>query len=258
MDDELKKMEKYDVWDVVDRKPGYGVVGGKWVYSKKIDGDTGKYAAYKARFVAKGYRQIESIDFTEVHASVAHKDSIRIILAIVCYFDLECDQVDIVAAVLNGELEEEIYMDPPEGSNIPSNKLLRLKRSIYGLKQSPRCFNQALDKWLQSQGLVPLDADPCVYIRRRGSEVLMLTVHVDDQLICCNNKDSLAQFKAELHKQFECKDLGPANYFLGFNIIRDRAQHKLFISQEHYLEALLEKNNMSDANPAKNVMPTGY
>ena len=147
MDSELSKMDKYGVWDVVDRT-NQRVLKGKWVYTRKIDGETGQPSTYKARFVAKGYSQIEGLGFNELFASVAHKDTIRVFLALFNHFNMECDQVDIIAAFLNGDLEEEIYMEPPEGSTIPAGKILRLRKSLYGLKQSPRCFNKALDKWL--------------------------------------------------------------------------------------------------------------
>ena len=160
---ELAKMDQYKVWDVIERQPSMCIIGAKWVYTRKIDGETGKPSAYKARWVAKGYTQIEGVDFNELYASVAHKDSIRVFLSLVNYLNLECDQVDIKAAFLNGDLKETLYLSPPEGSDIPANKVLLLRKSLYGLKQSPRCFNDALDKWLRSQGMNPTNADPCVY-----------------------------------------------------------------------------------------------
>ncbi|TYJ51342.1 hypothetical protein B9479_008089 [Cryptococcus floricola] len=188
MKDELEKLEKYKVWDVVPKEKSMRVLGARWVFSRKLDGETGKPAAYKARWVAKGYSQREGIDYGELFAAVAHKDSIRLFLAWVNYHDLECDQVDIKSAFLNGGLSEAIYLFPPEHSDVPSTHVLRLRKSLYGLRQAHRCFNKAFDTWLQSQGLVPSRADPCLYIRRRGSEFLMLSVHVDDQMIACNRK----------------------------------------------------------------------
>jgi hypothetical protein len=95
----------------------------------------------------------------ELFAAVAHKDTVRVFLSLVNYLDLECDQVDIKAAFLNGDLEETIYPSPPEGSDIPADKVLLLRKSLYGLKQSPRCFNKAFDKCSSprvSPGLKPI------------------------------------------------------------------------------------------------------
>lgn len=187
MKDELDKLDKYKVWDVVPREKNMRVMGARWVYTRKIDGETGKLAAYKARWVAKGYRQREGIDYGELFAAVAHKDSIRVFLALVNHLDLECDQVDIKSAFLNGDLDETIYLSPPEHSDIPQTHILRLRKSLYGLRQAPRCFNKAFDGWLKSQDLMPTHADPCLYVHQRGKEFLMLSVHVDDQLIACNS-----------------------------------------------------------------------
>jgi hypothetical protein len=94
------------------------------------------------------------------------KDTLRLSLAICNHLDLGVHQVDIVATFLHTFVEELIYAYPPEGSNIPMGKVLRLLKSLYGLRQSPRCFNKALNKWLLEQGLIPSSADPCLYIRK--------------------------------------------------------------------------------------------
>jgi hypothetical protein len=256
--DELAKMDKYEVWTVTDRVPGIKPLKAKWVFTRKIDGETGKPSAYKARWVAKGFQQREGVDYNELFASVAHKDSIRVFLALVNYLNLECDQVDIKAAFLNGDLPEIIYLEPPEGSNIPSHKVLLLRKSLYGLKQSPRCFNKAFDQWLQEQGLVPTHADPCIYTWSNNGIFLLLSVHVDDQLIACNSRAALDEFKAKLNKRFECSDGGPVAYFLGFNVFRNRSERKLYISQEHYIEAVLERFGMTDCRPVKTPLPSGF
>jgi len=258
MQEELAKMEKYKVWDIVPQQRHMRVVGARWVYTRKIDGETGKPTAYKARWVAKGFSQIEGIDFDELFAAVAHKDSIRVFLALVNHFDMECDQVDIKTAFLNSDLEETIYLAPPEGSGIPSNMVLLLRKSLYGLRQSPRNFNKAFDKWLREERFTPTTADPCIYTRRTGSTFMMLSLHVDDQLIACNNRFALDDFKHSLNKKFECSDSGAAGYFLGFNIHRDRQLRKLYLSQEHYMEALLEKYDLLDCKPTRNPLPSNF
>jgi hypothetical protein len=147
MDEELDKMKHYGVWEAA-KNEGQRTLDGKWVFTRKIDGSTGLPSTYKARYVVKGFRQIEGKDYNELFATVAHKDAIRVILSIVNHLGLECHQVDIKGAFLNGTIDKLIYLTPPDGSDIPANKVLRLNKSLYGLKQSPRLFNQALDKWL--------------------------------------------------------------------------------------------------------------
>jgi hypothetical protein len=255
---ELAKFDKYDVYDIEIRRPGMRVLKARWVFTRKVDGLTGQLAAFKARWVAKGFAQIEGLDYNEVTSAVVHKDTIRVFLALVNYLDLECDQVDIVAAFLNGVIKETIYMEPPEGSGIGSDKVVRLKKSLYGLKQSPRCFNEALDAWLRLERFIPSGADPCLYIYHHGGVLLMLVVHVDDQLIASNDRSALDSFKSRLNAKFECKDQGPVNYFLGFNVIRDRSARKLYISQEHYLDGMLKRFNMGDCSASRIPLPTAF
>lgn len=252
MDQELQKIEDYKVYKLVDRTPDMNVIHGRWVYTRKIDGETGKPSAYKARWCARGDTQVDGIHFNDTHSSVVHKDSIRVLLSLVNYFDMECDQVDVTAAFLNGDLEETIYMSPPEGSNIPSHKVLHLRKSLYGLRQSPRCFNKTFDEWMRQDGFVPTSADPCLYVRKTEKAVIFVSVHVDDQLVASNSRTELDAFKARLNSKFACTDNGPVNYFLGFNVMRDRKNKKLWISQEHYVESLLERFGMEDCKlPAK-------
>lgn len=258
IEDELNKMHRYQVWEAVSRTPDLRTLRARWVFTRKIDGTTGLPSTYKARWVAKGFSQLEGIDYTDVFSSVAHKDTVPVFLALVNTLDLECDQVDIIAAFLNGILKERIYMEPPEGSDIPSGFVLKLNKSLYGLKQSPKCFNESLDKWLQSEEFVPSSADSCLYTYTNGQVFIMLTVHVDDQLIASNNREALNAFKTRLNARFECKDQGPVNYFLGFNVIRDREKKTLSISQEHYLEQMLRKFNMADCHPTKTTLPTAF
>lgn len=258
MQKELANMKKYDVGELVLRSQvSKHVLGTRWVYSRKVDGSTGETSAYKARWVAKGFTQIEGLDYTELFASVAHKDSIRVFLALVNYLDLNCDQIDIKAAFLNGDLKEEIYLEPPEGSGIPKTMVIRLKRTLYGLKQAPRCFNEKLNAWLVSQRFKASNVDPCVYIRT-SPHLIVLSVHVDDQLIACTSRTALDDFKRLLNSAFECSDGGEADYFLGFNILRNRQHKQLQISQKHYINALLEKYNMQDANSVQTPLPPGF
>lgn len=258
MKEELAKMEQYDVWELVTRTKDMRVLEARWVFTRKIDGSTGEAAAYRARWVAKGYRQVAGVDYNEIFASVVHKDTIRVFLAAVNYHGLFCDQVDIRAAFLQGHIREEINLAPAEGSNAPPNTVYRLKKSLYGLKQSPRCFNDELDAWFKSAGFQQAGSDPCLYTYRSEDVFLMLTVHVDDQLIAGNNRKALDEFKAKLNSKFECTDHGPVSYFLGFNVIRDMEKRTLSISQEHYMEHMLARFDMTDCKPEKTPLPANF
>jgi hypothetical protein len=256
MDEEMAKMDKYAVWEAVPRE-NRRTLSGKWVYTRKINGETGQPEKFKARFVVRGFQQREGRDFGELFASVAHKDSIRVFLSIVNHLDLECDQVDIIGAFLNGDIDRELYVEPPQGSNIPSDKVLRLRKSLYGLKQSPHLFNKKLDAFLRSRRLTPTRGDPCLYSRLEGEVRLMVSVHVDDQLIASNCRRTLDEFKKELNDAFECKDQGPISYFLGINVYRDRPNRKMYLSQEHYLNGVIERFGES-GNPCKIALPSGW
>jgi hypothetical protein len=256
MDKEMGNMAKYDVWEMVPRT-NQRTLSGKWVYTRKINGDTGKPEAFKARFVVRGFQQRQGQDYGELFASVAHKDSIRVFLSIVNHLDLECDQVDIVGAFLNGDIDRELFIEPPQGSSIPANQVLRLRKSLYGLKQSPHLFNKKLDKFLRSRRLEPTRGDPCLYSRLENGTRLMVSVHVDDQLIASNCRWTLDQFKQELNEAFECKDQGPMSYFLGINVYRDRPNKKMYLSQEHYLTGLIDRFGEM-GNPTKMALPSGF
>lgn len=227
------------MWKLVPRSTAQHILQSRWVFTRKINGETGLPCAYKARWVAKGYRQIEGLDYNETFASFVHKDTVRIFLALVNFLDLDCDQVDITAAFLNGELKKTIFLEAPEGLDVPSDQLLLLKKSLYGLKQSPRCFNEAVDKWLRSEKFQPSTADPCLYVYQEDAVFMALIVHVDDQLIASNNRTKLDEFKKRLNARFECKDSGAVNYFLGFNVSRNRKTRTLTMSQRHYLRNVI-------------------
>lgn len=90
----------------------------------------------------------------------------------------------MIAAFLNGDLEEEIYLAPPQGLGILSTHVRRrLRNSLYGLKQSPRCYSKKFDAWLKSQGFKPNAADQCLHVQHQGGNTIMISIHVDDQLL---------------------------------------------------------------------------
>ena len=124
-------------------------------------------------------------------------------------------------AFLNGELCEEVFIRQPEGFIVEGkeNFVCRLKNSIYGLKQSPRCWNIAIDDYLKKVKFVQTEGDPCLYVSRDQGETVVIAVYVDDILIAAKTDKRIAEIKAAIANHFEVKDMGELHYFLGVKIV---------------------------------------
>lgn len=151
----MEALDNNEVWDLVELPTRINPISNKWVFKRKLNA-VGKLEKYKARLVAKGYSQVEGIDFGEIFSPVAKLTSIRFLLSIAAAFDLEVEQMDVKTTFLHGDLEEEIYMKQPEGFVVKGKKELvcKLKKSLYGLKQSPRMWYQKFDTYILGLGFV--------------------------------------------------------------------------------------------------------
>ncbi|KAI3723576.1 hypothetical protein L2E82_35254 [Cichorium intybus] len=237
MDSEIKSMYDNQVWNLVDNVPGRKTVGCKWIFKKKTDMD-GKVHTFKARLVAKGFTQTPRVDYDETFSPIAKIKSIRIMLAIAAFHDYEIWQMDVKTAFLNGKLTEDVYMNQPEGfvdAKYP-NKVCKLERSIYGLKQASRSWNLCFHEKVKEFGFSRSEDESCVYVKASGSIVTFLVLYVDDILLMGNDIPTLQGVKAWLGKCFAMKDLGEAAYILGIRILRDRKKRLIGLSQGTYLE----------------------
>ncbi|KAG8501645.1 hypothetical protein CXB51_004727 [Gossypium anomalum] len=216
---------------------------------------------YKARLVAKGYSQVPGVDFTDVFSPVVKHSSIRALLGIVAMHDLELEQLDVKTAFLHGELEEDIYMQQPEGFTVSEKEdyVCLLKKSLYGSKQSPRQWYKRFDSFMTSHDFKRSSFDSCVYFKKNndGSFVYLL-LYVDDMLIAAKDKGEIRKVKAQLSEEFEMKDLGPAKKILGMEILRDRKTSKLYLSQKGYIEKLLCRFNMRSAKPVSTPLAAHF
>lgn len=157
--------------------------------------------------------------------------TVRIVLALVAQLDLEFQQMDVRTAFFNREIEEEIYMEQPEGfvQKGQEHLVCKLNKSLYGLKQSVCKWNWRLDKFLKKCGFIQLDSDPNMYKLKKGNEFLYLLVYVDDLLLALNSLKLMEIVKNLLKSEFEMSDLGEPTWFLGLEVRRDRAAGQLTI-----------------------------
>ena len=124
----------------------------------------------------------------------------------------------------------------------------KLKKSIYGLKQSPRCWNYALDNSLKKFGFVETSGDPCIYVNSEG-ELFIIAVYVDDIIFACKCNRMMKKVKDSLSQQFKVKDLGELKYFLGVKVVQDPSKDQVWIGQPAYVENILKTFCMEDCKP---------
>ena len=254
MNAEMQSMKDNEVWTLIDPPPDCKEVGCKWVFKKKTDMD-GKVHTFKARLVAKGYTQTQGIDYDETFSPVASLKAIRILIAIAAYYDYEIWQMDVKTAFLNGHLSEDVYMTQPEGyvnSEFP-DKVCKLQRSIYGLKQASRTWNLRFDEKIKEFGFTQNADEPCVYMRVSGSINTFLVLYVDDILLFGNDIPTLQSVKTWLGNCFSMKDLGEAAFILGIKIHRDRSRRLIGLSQSAYIDKILRRFKIE--NSKKGFVP---
>ena len=257
MQEEMEALHRNKTWELVELPKGRKAIGNKWVFKIKRDGND-QVERYRARLVVKGYTQKEGIDFNEIFSQVVRLTTIRVVLAICAAFDLHLEQLDVKTAFLHGELKEEIYMLQPEGfeEQGKENLVCRLTKSLYGLKQAPRCWYKRFDSFIISLDYNRLSSDHCTYYKRfDDNDFIILLLYVDHMLVVGPNKDRIQELKAQLAREFDMKDLGPANKILGMKINRDRKDRKIWLSQKNYLRKVLRRFNMQDCKPISTPLP---
>lgn len=240
--EELQAHEQNETWELVMKPPGAKAIGCKWVFRLK---DQPSGMLYKSRLCAKGCSQNYQIDYLETFSPTVRYDSVRILLTEVCQHDLEMIQFDVKTAFLYGDITENIYMIPPEGIEAPLNYVCKLKKSLYGLKQAPRCWNQKFNSVLNKFGFKNSHSDQCVYTGHINEIKVYLLLYVDDGLVISKDRSVLDRFIDDLKENFDIKISEPKN-FVGLEI--ERSKEHIFIHQKKYIEKILTKFNMQNAN----------
>jgi hypothetical protein len=248
IEEELLKLQALDTWEFADLPDGKRPVGSKWVFTVKYT-PTGLLDRFKARLVAQGFSQVPGDDFLETFSPTVRFESLRTLLAIGAYLDWEIHQTDVVSAYPRSILHAEVYMRPPQGLQAVPGKVLRVKKSLYGLKQSGREWYLEACKGLEEIGLDPIFADTCIFVSK--DQRLIVGLYVDDMVILANDIKVVQSFKARLAKRWEIKDLGEVKRILGLEITRDRAKRTIKIAQTAYADEIIAEYGLTDAREAK-------
>src|SRR6266540_394836 len=250
---EMDSILSNDNWEVTERPYGCKPVGCKWVFKKKLRPD-GTIEKYKTRLVAKGYTQKEGEDYFDTYSPIARLTTIRVLLSLAASYGLIVHQMDVKTSFLNGELEEEIYMEQPYGFVVKGEerKVCKLLNSLYGLKQAPKQWHEKFDRTLTSASFVINEADRCVYYHHGVGEDVILCLYVDDILIFGTSINVINEVKSLLSKCFDMKDLGEADVILNIKLNKDESG--ITLSQAHYVEKILSRFGFMDSKSS----PTPY
>ena len=251
MDERMRAMGENKTWTLSPLPEGRTAVGGKWVFNKKqnSNGDP----IYKARYVAKGFSQKADIDYHETFSPTAHMTSIRLLQQMSVDYDFPVHQMDVKSAYLNAPIDCEIYVCQPKGYEKygENNEKLycKLNKSLDGLKQSGRNWNNLLHSHLIDQGFTQSKCDSCLYTRHceKDGLFLVLIVWVDDIIIGCNDDKMRESVKQSLHDKFKMKDLGEISLFLGIEFTRENGC--VTMHQTKFIHKVLERFQMSDCKP---------
>ena len=235
------------VWTIIllsEVPESANLMGCHFVFEVKRN-QLGEIEKFKARLVADGNSQQHGVDFDRVFSTVVRLSTVRLVLAIAAARDYNLSCIDIRQAFLQGDLTEDIYMQVPPGHPYRDAKgnrvVLKLNKSLYGLKQAGRVWNKLLIKSLIAWGFTQSTIDVCLLTRAVGSSIIWLLVWVDDIIIADNDNQLRARFAAWLQTQFPIDDRGELVWVLGVAIKRDRTQRMLTMSQELYVSDVVKR-----------------
>ena len=256
MGTEVVALEANRTWDVVDLPTGKRAIGCKWVYTVKYRAD-GTIERFKARLVVLGNKQVEGVDYKETFAPVAKMGTVRLFLDVATKRGWDVHQMDVHNAFLHGDLAEEVYMKLPPGFHSKdSTKVCRLRKSLYGLRQAPRCWFAKLTTALTTYGFKQCKSDYSLFTFTKGAVNIQILIYVDDLIITGNQPKEVEFFKRYLASCFKMKDLGLLRYFLGIEVARNKTG--MYLSQRKYALEIIEEAGLLNSKPANFPMEQNH
>lgn len=231
MEEEMENQKVNHTFHLVPYEPSMSVLGSRWIFRQKLKAD-GSEDKCKARLVVKGNEQEERVDYLETFSPVVRTATIRIVLGVATTKNWPLTQLDVKAAFLHGELNEDIYMtQPPEFKDqAHPTHVCKLDKAIYGLKQAPRSWFDKFTNFLLEYGFKCSTADPSVFVYHTNGKTIILLLYVDDIILTGSDSDQIQQLIKDLSLQFSMKDLGSLHYFLGIQV--ESTPNGLFLHQK--------------------------
>ena len=235
MQKEIDALIRKSTWETCILPNGKRPVGCRWVFTikRRLGGSVERY---KARLVAKVYTQTYGVDYSETFSPVAKMNTIRVLLSVAANKNWPLHQFDVTNAFLHGELkeEEEVYMEAPPGfaADFKIGEGCRLRKTLYGLKQSPRVWFGNFAGAMISYGYKQSNSDHTLFLKKKGDKITCLIIYVDDMIITGDDLEEIESLKRNLFREFEMKDLGDLKYFLGIEVLR--SQKGIFLRQRKY------------------------
>jgi hypothetical protein len=232
---------------------GTEFLGAHWVLDIKYNEKGGVYC-FKCRLVARGDKQLPGLDYGETFAATAQIRTVRILVTLGLIFNATLTHCDISNAFTNGKLEEEIYLRAPYGYPSAPGMMLRLLKSLYGFCQASRVWQETLTKALLKIGFKQCYSDTCLFYHE--TRFCLISIHVYDLLFLCDDAEFRNTIVDELRKVFKMKDMGRVSVYLGMNFSFPK-KGLATISQGTYIEKLISRFGLKDANPTNTPLPTG-
>lgn len=261
MEKELLALTDNNTWKEITKQPTEAnIISCKWVFRTKLD-QNGNTTQHKARLVARGFSQIPGQDFNQTFAPVTRLSTIRLLCALSAIRGYALKQMDAKAAYLNAEIQEELYIDLPEGytPQNPDTQVLKLNKALYGLKQAGREWNQLLTSYLQKHNeWEQCPYEPCLFKKKPNTSKgdFFLAVFVDDFTGAVQYEEDWKSFTDNFQDHFQLSANGDLEWILGINVCQDRTKQTVSLSQKTYIDQMLAAFNMKDCHATFNPITT--
>jgi len=252
--DELNNLYNNKIMTFVKRIPkNKNLITTKWVFATKKDANN-NIIKYKARLVARGFKQKYGIDYELTYSPALNIDGLKLIFALSAKFRWNVYQLDIKAAYLNAPLDRDIYTTIPKGDSNFGRGYWKLNKALYGLKQSGRQWNKTITKFLIKQGFKQILSEKCIFkYSIKNKTKCIIGLYVDDMIIAGEDK-IITDIIKKIKNKFKVSNCGPVEYILGIKV--EKENNKYIISQKGFIENLLNKFNIKNTRK-RNTPCTG-